>query len=1720
MAEGDDLISKILNEDSIGKVDINPNEYDVNSLLNPSDDGSNILNSILNENITDNIDIPEFKENAENKDKPENKENTEKKDNPENKENIEKKDNPENKENLENKDNPEKKENKENKDNPENKENIENKDNPENVENKENAENKENIENKDNPENKEKTDDKKIPENKEATDNKENTEKVEEKENQKEAQNVIKEEESQINNNNKEGEINTKSEQPQPQPLSENALKEPEKKEDNIDNIIGYTGDNLDDEINKILNEKLDDLPSIGTSEIPKEIEEEIKTKAQKEIENEIKDATKSFNLEEKDLEIKKDIEKILQEEKLKKLKEEEKKKKKEAEQKMLTSFYPPFKNPLDFVQFLEVDRIYGEINNEMKNFSLNNQIKQDNKYDVSQIRALVQINKTISQYSVNFISAKNTTLIVATNDGQFLFFSMQPEKLIKKVAPKNLKSTDITCLDITDDYNDMLVGFKDGTIILINVPSQDVKYTNNKIHKDTSIVELKIYKKEKNDLSFISTDSNGNIFLNSLKMVGFSSLFWRIMTTRININNSSPIFLVKFIQFSQENQRLYSNLKKLRRYVILGSTESLWIYCVDPIKEVFQMQKPSFIKEAVVPDAQIGIGRPPDVFMRFVKKDERNHLLLIISWGKIIYFYQMPIIDGNSIENYKEVGYYINLFNILRIGFMNNSVIYVLDKSFSIKVLDSSKINPGKITLNNGQPVIPKKNYLAEIEKSRLVSASIASQKKIYGNQNELLDTYLYSIVESEDSISSVVVLGDNQIYLVNLIDWLFFLEYLQKKEDFINLFSVGIEIFKGKMMCFSNIPEEKIKKKKVGDKLSQLVNQYVVLNTKDKKTNEFLMDEGEAREKIGNCIKTAIEFCIEINAFDYLIDSILPSLDSKDYGDLFFLKLQPFILCDKVKTFNLSSDLILRIIELYNKKDRLDILSQLLLHINIQSLDVYEIRKKLEEMNLITPLIYLYMNGQEDDYFLPLEKLFDYFYSKTISNKALYDEDDKLIDYSKALTQNLLTEKAVRESKEYNGHKILWYIRWCLTGKKFPDNTIKMEPNQFEKLVPRMAYWLLVPKVIDEFLKFDPRNYFMIHKNIFSIPALKKKIINASKDPNNVMNVKNMLSTSDVKIENLEPGSLIRYMMEWCKRENDLKINFFLYDFIIGYLKTEIDIDKELKEQAICFTVTYYTMVVKDKNNQEMSLINKSLIGIISKEKEFNDDDFKTILDSIKDKDFDDLKLYLYDRLDNFMQCLSLYLAKNLNVSEKREVIVYKWINEKIQKLKDNRVKYNSLVQALENHTMDLAVLSIKDFIELSKDVFSQRYKQVVERLKEDKNIQLVYIEQLIKQIISTYDNNEDNVPPNELIDIKYILDRHISLLCDLDQHNRIIPAIKACNFYPLDNCLKYCEKAKAYEPCLYLYIKEGAHEKAFNMVAEKLDESVTNMINSVKEEKDFDEIIIVFYKYLNDIKKICENNDVHQQELWFKILRIFYDYEKRVSELVKINRFQNQKKILSEKLSLLISTEIKELLEKMCSFVDVTEVLNFVSENNKNAGFKEFRELITNLLGNYGNFTNILYSARKLLTNSILRDEIQFQKTNLKGDLLNAKICDLCKQEFKEVQGKKELIIVFSCNHIFHKECITKNKPQRNLECPLCREFEVSLGIGKGRTIINKKNVKLDQDNIDSNKFQVKVGATARKALQKLEKYDNRSLEKHVLMINNSITVLKDQYRKEYQ
>ena len=1489
------------------------------------------------------------------------------------------------------------------------------------------------------------------------------------------------------------------------------------KKENEINKLENGNSNELDNNKNDVptknINFKVEskDIMKKEKSDSSKDPQEE-KNISQKE-----KSETKKDKNEEIQNEIKKDS-KIIKEENKQNEKEEIIKKEKEEETKKLDDFYPPFQNPIDFVQYLEVDRPNGHISNEMRSFILQNHGKKSYRYEVLENSSFPQINNEISNIEFSAMHLKSNHLILYAKEGILLFYSLKNQTLLKKLHLKNLKNEKINCIDITDDFSEILCGYQDGTIAVINLISEELKYTNNKVHKDCSCIELKIYKKEKNELYFISSGGDGKVFYNTLKMASLSSMFWRINSVQIEINNVNPIFMIKFINFSTENENNYKNIIKLKRYVLLGCLDFISVYCIEPLKEVFVIKKPEFIKDNIVPDASIGIGRPPEVFMRFVKKDEKNHLLLIASWGKVILFYQLPIIDGNYIENYKKLGYYINLYNILRIGFTNNSVIYCIDKSFGIKILDSSKINPGEINVSNGQPLFPKTNYLAEIEKGRLGTTNILYQTKIVDSEEKIKNSYLYSIIENNDTDFSIIALGEKQLYKFQFINWETFLNNLEKKGDFLNLFSAGINLFKGKMTCLSNIPEKKVKKKILGDFLKEKISNYVILNLGEKNIDNLSEKKEEDKEKIIQCIKICFEFCIEIEAIEYLFTSIGPLFEEKGYGELFLSKLEPFIFCDKIIDIILPNEAILNLIDLYNKVGKLDILSQMLLHINIKSLDTKEIKEKLEELYLITPLIYLYMNGQNEDYFAPLDKMFELFCSKAKSySNILIEEDNNNIDYSKALTNKLIAPKDILNCKEYCGHKIFWYIRWCLTGKKFPDSTKKMNTDLFDKLVPKITYWLLNPKIIDEFLKFDPKNYFMFHKNIFSIEALRNKLLNSVEDTNISTEVIGNLSTSDIKIDDIKPISLINYMSDWCKKKNETKIYFYFYDFIISIFNIEQELSTNLKLESISFILKNYTTIVKHINNQEVKSMNNNLIDFFEKESKFIEEDYKEILNSINDNIFNEVKLYIYDKIDYFDECLKLYLNKDFDISGKTEKL-YRWINDKLKVIKRGDYKYGKLLETIEENILPLASLSMEKFFNLSKDIFHDSHRQVVFKLKEDKNILLNYIELYLQYIIETYENNENNVTIEEMEEIKYILEMHINLLCKLNQHEKIIPSLKSCPFYPLNECLKYCEKSKAYHPCLYLYLKEGSIEKAFDLANSRLKDGFNKLIKNIKEDNNdsnYKDLLNEFHKYLLDIKNICENNDLNLEDIWFKILDELYKFQNEVDELLKNNELANEKLNNANDLHENISKDIKELMEKMCSYVSIKRILEVVSEKNKNAGFKEFRDLIIGILSSYSQLTTILDSARNFLSNLVFENEQNFQILNLKGKFLNTKFCLRCLKRFSNDLNNKEKIIVFNCNHIFHKNCISKNIKEKENEfiCPICSKLDfVDEDKEKLSLIKRKTSIIPIKKEVKNKKFQIDVGALAKKTLEKLERYDEKDMEKHILMINNSIKIKK--------
>ena len=1492
-----------------------------------------------------------------------------------------------------------------------------------------------------------------------------------------------------------------------------------ESKDINIDDILKEDTNQIlkeatnEEDIAQILKEKPKEIPNDLINEIlnenknekekEKEIQEKIKKedikedKKEKEKEEKKQDIKKEEKKEKEIDLIKKEREEIMkkelelkievdikrkQEEMLRKQEEEKMKKKKEEERKKLDIFFPQFPNPVDFVQYIEILWINTKISGEMRNFLLQNHRKKNIKFNtpISETNFFLDINRKIVDKNIKLIYSKKDYLITCTIKGEITIFSLKNQKGRFKLYPKNLQNKEITCLDVAGDLTDILCGYIDGTIALINIESGEAKYINNKLYKDSPVLEIKIEKKtkENNEIFFISSGEDKQVFYCSVK----KKIFWKFNSNLI-IRNNIPFYMIKFVRLLPK----ISNYRAFNKYVLLGCFDEIKLFCLEPtIKQIFSAKKPEYIKENLVPDAQIGIGRAPEVFTRFAKQEEKISLILIISWANIIYFYKLKVIDENISEEVNQIGYYISEFNILRTGFLNASIVYSLDQTYGIKILDTSKINQGKIAIENGLPVAPKNNFLAEIERNKHISEYISNEKKKLDFKGNEFEIYLYSIVENDCSLQ---ILGKKEIYGFNLISWDTFLKNLQQNNDFLNLFSVAIDIYRGKITFFSHIPDDMYLKQKVGDFMKAIIPEYVHLTLKEKKSN---IKDPKEEEKILQCINIVIEACIELEAVEFLLRIIEPLFEGKEYGDIFLDRFEPFILCDKIIKYILSSDIILNLIDLYNKKDKLEILSQLLLHINIVALDKPEIKAKLEEINLIIPLIYLYHNGKYQDYFAPLKKMFDYFNAKQDWNKQLINEEDNLINYSNAITNNLITLKKVQNSKEYNGHRILWYIKWCLTGKKFPDNSIKMQENLFNELVPKIAYWLLDEKVIEELLKFDPKNYFIIYKNILTIDSLYNKLALVFNDEKFKSLVLSSHKLED-KIFNVNgPIEIIDYIVEFCKKKDEHKIYFYLYDFIIGISKNNsINIKKELRIESVSYILKYYKQTIKKLNNQEV----ESLINIIKeflKDERFNIEDYNHILKSSIDKIFDDIKLFLLEKVENYRGCLELYLDKDSNIRN-REQQVYPWLNKIINKAKKDSSQYNDLLEAIKDNIYSLISISLNEFYYFTRQIFQNLRKEVIDKLEKEPNLQLDYIELIIQSLIKKdFDFDE------EAEEIKNILILHVKLLCQLKQFDKIVPAFKSYPLYPVEECLSWCEISKAEEACIYLYMKEGSIEKAFDLSISKLDIIFNKISENIKLENNEEEIknlINAFKKSLSHVKSTCEDNDKNVEDLWFKLLDILYNYQNESVKLIKKYENFSEKKKNSDILYQSISNDIKDLTEKMCSFVSVKRILEVVTDKNKISKFGEYKELIMKLLRIYNNSANILLSVKRLLTSLIFQTEHSFQEFNTKGDLIN-KNCSKCNKEFKN-----DKVYKFNCMHIFHKYCIIIKNTKLGKEgiCPICQETENEslINVNNENSLIKQNKNIIDENNKEENVYFNKLN-------QKLDRYDNSFLEKNKIMI----------------
>ena len=123
----------------------------------------------------------------------------------------------------------------------------------------------------------------------------------------------------------------------------------------------------------------------------------------------------------------------------------------------------------------------------------------------------------------------------------------------------------------------------------------------------------------------------------------------------------------------------------------------------------------------------------------------------------------------------------------------------------------------------------------------------------------------------------------------------------------------------------------------------------------------------------------------------------------------------------------------------------------------------------------------------------------------------------------------------------------------------------------------------------------------------------------------------------------------------------------------------------------------------------------------------------------------------------------------------------------------------------------------------------------------------MQLNYIEYSIKKIIEAKGSKDIEFIEDEEY-IKYLLQRHVYLLCNMNKKSEIITWLKKLDDYPIKECIEICKKNKVYDALIYLYKKEGNIIEALIVCYEIIYNTFNEILDNLKSKEFNEELNIV--------------------------------------------------------------------------------------------------------------------------------------------------------------------------------------------------------------------------------------------------------------------------------
>ncbi|XP_056147322.1 vacuolar protein sorting-associated protein 8 homolog isoform X2 [Lampris incognitus] len=818
------------------------------------------------------------------------------------------------------------------------------------------------------------------------------------------------------------------------------------------------------------------------------------------------------------------------------------------------------------------------------------------------------------------------------------------------------------------------------------------------------------------------------------------------------------------------------------------------------------------------------------------------------------------------------------------------------------------------------------------------------------------------------------IVYLGTKSAHIMTLRNWRERVDWLLKQEHFVEALNLAWSFHEGTAKAVVGLFGDPVKRKAVvADKMVEILFQFADRSLKKcPEQGKIQVMEQHFKDVVPVMVDYSLLLCRTDLLFNQLYTHLVENVVAKG---VFLESLESYIVTERLG--HLTTPVMRDLLAHYHGNGMMESLESCIVHLDVTSLDIQQVVRLCWENQLYDAMIYVFNSGM-NDYITPMEKLFAVIGPPLRKGRSLTDEQVVM------------------------GNKLLVYISCCLAGRAYPRGDI---PEDLVPQVKNQVFDFLVRlhstdsseeevfPFIRTLLHFDTREFLNVLALTFEDFKNDKQALEYQQRIVDIL-LKVMVDNPDFTPSQV--GGLFTFLArQLAKPDNTLFVNRKLFDQVLEFLCSLDDDSRHTERQQVLLELLQVGGVVQFDEGRLLVLAEKA--------------EFYQICEFLYEKK------HLYDRI------IDCYLRDPLRKGE-----VFSYIHNLLSmpgySPEEKRMVWDKTLQ----HTQELVTLDPSKSADLVSFHFHEEVRPIISQLRDD--------ELLFQFLGCLLEPREGDHAGTALTLDPDLHELQVGLICRFAPQE-LLSFLHTSQHYRLEEAIQITQQFDHSEATAFLLERKGDAQGAFTVLLKTLKEKLTLLTSESDEECEGDDegklreeegesSLRKVVTSLDDIIALChrssQNLDQQQREvLWFPLLEAMMAPQK----LLKGPKAKQTSDALKEL--------TMKVLNSMSSFIPLPAIIQRILQDPVYGKGKlaEIQGLILGMLETFNYEQTLLETTTSLLNHDLHWSLAHLHAVVSRGLHPRQDHCNICLQQYKRRQDSPEEIIIFSCGHLYHCQCLQR-------------------------------------------------------------------------------------------